>query len=87
MSAIRKWSSNLQNYLFTILDNNFVLFISFQVSYSPFYYELIFSQSVQFGGHLVFTDTELVLHLEKERPGDWTQLGRQPTREESKTCR
>ena len=57
------------------------------MSYSPFFYELIFHNSVLFDGNLTFTDTDLLIELEKESPEIWENLGKYPTKEESKIHR
>ena len=57
------------------------------MSYSPFYYELIFSKPVLFDGNFTYTDSELIIELEKEIHEAWEHVGRYPTKEESKIFR
>ena len=57
------------------------------MSYSPFYYELILSKPVLFDGNFTYTDSELIIELEKEVHEAWEHVGRYPTKEESKIFR
>ena len=61
--------------------------VLFQVSFTPYFYELVFYKSVLFNGVFLISDGDLIIELTKEEAGIWSQLGGYPKKNEAKEFR